>query len=153
MDFNSLKVNVDTNSSIAKYEKNDSYNKTRNIKENMNNNSDNENNIDASAQDLSKIGFEISLKNEKNSNDVDNKSKKKNSYRDKLVTAIEEANKKLMGVNKKFSYEVHDKTNKIIVKIMDANTGEIVKEIPPEKELDMIAKMKELVGILVDETR
>ena len=37
------------------------------------------------------------------------------------------------------------------IKIVDKNTDEVIKEIPPEKTLDMIAKCMEIAGVLVDE--
>ena len=37
-----------------------------------------------------------------------------------------------------------------MVKVINEETGEIIREIPPEKILDMVAKMWELAGILVD---
>ena len=39
------------------------------------------------------------------------------------------------------------------IKIVDKQTKEVLKEFPPEKTLDMIAKVWELAGILVDEKR
>jgi flagellar protein FlaG len=34
---------------------------------------------------------------------------------------------------------------------VNRETGEVIREIPPEKFLDMVAKLQELAGILVDE--
>jgi flagellar protein FlaG len=36
---------------------------------------------------------------------------------------------------------------------VDNDTKEIIREIPPEKTLDMISKMWELAGLVVDEKR
>ena len=47
----------------------------------------------------------------------------------------------------------HDDTNRVTIKIVDKDTKETIKEIPPEKTLDLIAKAWELAGILVDERR
>jgi flagellar protein FlaG len=40
-----------------------------------------------------------------------------------------------------------------MVKVIDENTGEVIREIPPKKILDMVANMLELAGLLVDERR
>ena len=48
-------------------------------------------------------------------------------------------------------FGVHEKTNRIMIKILDKDTKEILKEFPPEKTLDMIASIWEMAGILVDE--
>jgi len=39
------------------------------------------------------------------------------------------------------------------VKVLDSETNEVIREIPPEKILDMVAKMWELAGLIVDERR
>ena len=44
-------------------------------------------------------------------------------------------------------------TNRITIKIKDKDTDEVIKEIPSEKALEMLAKAWELAGILVDEKR
>lgn len=67
---------------------------------------------------------------------------------DKLIT---EVNHKFKLVNKEFSYDIHEKTNRITVKIKDSETGDILKEIPSEESLDLAAKIKEMAGLLVDE--
>ena len=50
-------------------------------------------------------------------------------------------------------FGIHEATNRVTIKIVDKETKEVLKEIPPEKTLDMIAKAWELAGILVDEKR
>ena len=45
---------------------------------------------------------------------------------------------------------VHEPTNRITVQVIDTNTDEVVREVPPESRLDVIAKMQEFVGLLFD---
>ena len=45
------------------------------------------------------------------------------------------------------------KTNRVTIKIVDKKTKEVIKEFPPEKTLDMIAKVWEMAGLMVDEKR
>lgn len=70
-----------------------------------------------------------------------------------LADAIERANKAISGTTRKFEISVHEKTNNIMVKVIDAETNKVVREVPPEKILDMLAKLWELAGIVVDERR
>lgn len=70
-----------------------------------------------------------------------------------IISAIESANKKLVGADREFEFSVHEKTKQIMVKILDKSTKEVVREIPSEKILDMIAAMCEMSGLLVDERR
>ena len=48
-------------------------------------------------------------------------------------------------------FGIHDATNRVMIKIVDKDTKEVLKEYPPEKTLDMIAKVWEVAGLLVDE--
>lgn len=70
-----------------------------------------------------------------------------------VIEAIEKANKAISGGNRRFEFSIHDKTNEIVVKVFDSQTDELIREIPNEKILDMVAKICEMVGILVDERR
>ncbi|AUS95100.1 flagellar biosynthesis protein FlaG [Clostridium thermosuccinogenes] len=70
-----------------------------------------------------------------------------------LIDAIERANKSLAGTNRKFEVSVHEKTNDIMVKVINTESNEVIREIPPEKILDLVAKLWELAGIIVDERR
>ena len=70
---------------------------------------------------------------------------------EQLKKAIAEMNKKINNSNEEAVFGVHEDTNRIMIKIMDKETKEVIKEFPPEKTLDMIAKIWEMAGILVDE--
>lgn len=68
-----------------------------------------------------------------------------------LNLAVDKANKVLFKNNTHLQFRVHEKTNEVMVKIIDDVTGDVVKEIPPEKMLDLVAKLWEIAGIIVDE--
>lgn len=74
-----------------------------------------------------------------------------NLAREDLEKAIKDANKLLFKDNSHFEFKMHERTNRIMVKLVDSETDEIIKEIPPEKILDLVASIWDLVGILVDE--
>ena len=69
----------------------------------------------------------------------------------KIRKAVEALNKKM--ANSEAVFGIHEDTNRVTIKIVDKNTKEIIKELPPEKTLDMIAKVWEMAGILIDERR
>lgn len=75
------------------------------------------------------------------------------SANEQLKKAIAEMNRKISNSNEEAVFGIHEKTNRITIKIVDKDTKEIRKEFPPEKTLDMIAKVWEIAGILVDEKR
>jgi flagellar protein FlaG len=48
-------------------------------------------------------------------------------------------------------FELHEKLDDYYVKVIDRETKEVIKEIPPEKMLDMYAAMAEFMSFLTDE--
>ena len=68
-----------------------------------------------------------------------------------LKKAVEDINKK--AVNSEAIFGIHEETNRVTIKIIDKDTKKVIKELPPEKTLDMIAKVWELAGLMVDEKR
>ena len=68
-----------------------------------------------------------------------------------LKKMIVEMNRKISNSNEEAVFGVHEKTNRIMIKILDKDTKEVIKEFPPEKTLDMIASIWEMAGILVDQ--
>lgn len=52
---------------------------------------------------------------------------------------------------RRLRFRVHEPTGRIWVQVIDQNTNEVVREIPPERYLDLVARIWELVGLLVDE--
>lgn len=70
---------------------------------------------------------------------------------EEIIEAIESSNEEMMIYDRRFEFSIHEGTKEIMVKIIDAETEKVVKEIPPEKILDMVAKMWEMVGLFVDE--
>lgn len=72
-------------------------------------------------------------------------------YTEKLDKVLEDLNRIMFNFNRKFDYKVHEQTNKIIVKILDTDTNEVIKELPPENRLDAIAKLWDMAGINLDD--
>ncbi len=75
----------------------------------------------------------------------------RNFSREDLEEAVKSTNKLIFNDSRKFEFKVHERTGRMMVKLIDRDTDEIVKELPPEKILDLVASIWDLVGILVDE--
>jgi flagellar protein FlaG len=72
---------------------------------------------------------------------------------EQLIKAIDRAVKAVQGPYTSLEFSVHETTKRISVKVMNRDTGEVIREIPPEKSLDLVAKLWEMAGILIDERR
>lgn len=70
---------------------------------------------------------------------------------EQIKKAVEDINKK--AKNSTAVFGIHEETNRVTIKIVDKQTKEVIKEFPPEQTLDMIAKVWEMAGLMVDEKR
>jgi flagellar protein FlaG len=70
-----------------------------------------------------------------------------------LKASVDKANKVLFKNNTHLQFRIHEKTNEVMVKVIEDETGEVLREIPPEKMLDMVAKLWEIAGVFVNEKR
>lgn len=70
-----------------------------------------------------------------------------------IKAEISKANTRLKNHNTRCEFSYHESTGRVSIKVMDWDTEEVIREIPPEKTLEMLEKMWELAGLLIDEKR
>lgn len=70
-----------------------------------------------------------------------------------IKSAISQANNKMKSHRTRCEFSYHEETKRVSIKVIDKDTQEVIREIPPEDTLEMVEKMWELAGILVDEKR
>ncbi|PLV59858.1 flagellar protein FlaG [Thermotoga sp. KOL6] len=79
----------------------------------------------------------------------------KKQQEEDVQKAIEEFSKKMERLRKIFRGEAEFKYDKeinmVIVKIRDTETGELIRQIPPEVMVKLAKSINELLGILMDE--
>ncbi|MCR5154595.1 MAG: flagellar protein FlaG [Lachnospiraceae bacterium] len=71
----------------------------------------------------------------------------------KMKSAIDKVNTKMAPTRTKCEFSYHEETKRVSIKVIDKDTEEVIREIPPEETLDMLTKMWEIAGLLVDEKR
>lgn len=108
---------------------------------------------ETTAINTKQTGFNSEEGGERNANQKSDQSaqatdQKKNAQ---IKKAVEDINRK--ANNSEAIFGIHEKTNRLTIKIVDKDTKEVIKELPPEKTLDMIAKVWEMAGLMVDEKR
>ena len=107
----------------------------------------------AASDDLMKKTIQIDTKetdkNGKDGNRDDGQAKQTISENSQIRKAVDEINKK--AHNSEAVFGIHDATNRVTIKIVDKDTKKVLTEYPPEKTLDMIAKVWEMAGLLVDQ--
>ncbi len=79
-----------------------------------------------------------------------NNQEQKEPDLEQIKKAVENINKKM---NTEAVFGIHEETNRVTIKLVDRDTKKTIKELPPEQTIDMIAKVWEMAGILIDEKR
>ena len=92
----------------------------------------------------------------KNSSETDGQEDQNESLMEQQAQSQENIKKMVEEFNKKMGnseaiFGIHEGTNRIMIKIVDKESKEVLKEFPPEKTLDMITMVWEMAGILIDE--
>ncbi len=91
--------------------------------------------------------FEPAREGQRENRDYHGGSQKGNKQ---LEQAIEKF-KKSVNHQTEAVFGIHEGTNRVTIKIVDKESKDILKEYPPEQTLDMIQKVWEMAGIMVDE--
>jgi len=68
-----------------------------------------------------------------------------------IEAAVEEANRALATTSLSVRFSIEGETNRIIVRLTDQGTGEVVRQFPTEEQLGIQARLRELMGVLFNE--
>lgn len=69
---------------------------------------------------------------------------------EQVIAELQKAIDAIQGPKKSLEISIHEKTHAIMIKVLNKETGELIREVPPEKILDLAARMMEITGIIVD---
>ncbi|SHL50237.1 flagellar protein FlaG [Anaerocolumna jejuensis DSM 15929] len=86
-------------------------------------------------------GIGTTAKDEQQTNDANAK---------RIKSLVEGANKQAGDGRRVCEYSYHEDIGRISIKVKDAVTNEVIKEIPSEDVIKMIEKLWESAGIMVD---
>ncbi|AIC95609.1 MULTISPECIES: flagellar protein FlaG [Shouchella] len=53
-------------------------------------------------------------------------------------------------IKRALSFHVHTDLDRVYVKVIDSDTDEVVREVPPEQLLDLLASMMKSAGLIID---
>ena len=76
---------------------------------------------------------------------------KKDPTASSIESAFSSANSKLSKTRCEYSYD--EDTKRVSIKVYDKDSDEVIREVPPEESLEMLQRIWELAGIMVDEKR
>ncbi|ACM93133.1 polar flagellin [Nautilia profundicola AmH] len=67
-----------------------------------------------------------------------------------LQKLTEELNKALNPLNTTLKFQFNDKIEELMVKVVDTKDNRVIREYPPKEALELMEKMREIVGLLFD---
>ena len=68
-----------------------------------------------------------------------------------IAKHVDSLNELVRTFDKGFEFQVHDKSEEYYVQVVDLVEDEIIREIPPEQIMDIMARIDNMIGIIVDE--
>jgi flagellar protein FlaG len=81
--------------------------------------------------------------------DVNNEMDK-NKLKKELQKITEELNKALNPLNTTLKFKFNDKVDELTVSVVDMKNNRVIREYPPKEALELMEKMREIVGLLFD---
>lgn len=69
---------------------------------------------------------------------------------EKIKDAVDKLNKTSMIFDRSLKFRLHDATQQMMVSVIDVANDKVIREIPSQEALDLVAKMQEYLGIIFD---
>ncbi len=67
-----------------------------------------------------------------------------------LKRIIDKINENVSRLNKDVKFSYNEAIKSLVVKVIDAKTGRVIREIPPQEIINLQKKLSEVVGIIFD---
>ena len=67
-----------------------------------------------------------------------------------LQTVASDLSDFMQSLNTDIEFSIHEKSGRMLVKVVDTKTHDVLKEFPPEELLDTIGAIRDYVGALLD---
>ena len=68
-----------------------------------------------------------------------------------LANAVDKINEKVQRVLREIKFSVDDKSDRVVIKVIDQQTKEVIREIPPEQIIEMAQDLDKSQGMLLHE--
>lgn len=68
----------------------------------------------------------------------------------KLREAVNQVNRTMEIYRTELRFILDEESEEIMVKVINSETGEVIREIPPEWVLNIIADVKKMLGLILD---
>ena len=70
-----------------------------------------------------------------------------------IIKIVDKLNESMKMSNERVRFSYHEENNKIILRVTDSESGEVIREIPSRNVQKLHDHIQEYIGMLVDESR
>ncbi|HOP74677.1 MAG TPA: flagellar protein FlaG [Bacillota bacterium] len=85
------------------------------------------------------------------SDELAEKAFNKNADDRNIDEKLEQLNQTAELFNKAIRFDKHEETGRTIIRVVNTENDEVISEIPPQKILDILARIEQTIGLLFDE--
>ena len=71
--------------------------------------------------------------------------------RAEIQANLDRLEKTYLAFNHRLKFSITEEIDRVVVKVIDAETDKVIKEIPPQEIQDLVARIQKAIGVLVDE--
>jgi len=64
---------------------------------------------------------------------------------------VDRLNLAMRALSTRLKFQKHEASGRFVVRVINEQTDEVIREIPPERLLDLLVHLRRMVGVLVDE--
>jgi len=72
--------------------------------------------------------------------------------REQLEEMAQQLQEFMGEMNRSLQFQVDQDSGRDVIKVLDKNSGELIKQYPSEEVLSLVSKLSETAGILIDQT-
>ncbi len=83
--------------------------------------------------------------------EMESNNQRKKISLEKLQGSVEVLNKSVEVIDKKYEFYIHEETDRPVVRVLERATGEVINQVPPDEILNIIARIREIIGVFIDE--
>jgi len=72
--------------------------------------------------------------------------------REQLEKMAQQLQEFMGEMNRSLQFQVDEDSGRDVIKVLDKDTGDIIKQYPSEEVLNLVSKLSETAGLLIDQT-
>lgn len=101
--------------------------------------------------DKSNLNTAVVIEESQNAGSLENQLKESLKNQEELKKVIEELQNKISYLNKYLKIEINNQIKEPVVKIIDINTNQVIRQIPPDYVINIIKNINKMLGVFVNE--